>query len=171
MELYHNMDLNDGLHIPQLGSRYEARVELLTSPLGVPCTPPPWGRLSAIDLTHGTIRWQVPLGSAAGMMPIPLPGLAALGTPHAGGAIATGGGLVFIAATLDDAFRAFDIETGEMLWEHELPAGGQATPMTYTAAGRQFVVIAAGGHALYRTTPGDYVLGFALPRQSAAKED
>jgi glucose dehydrogenase len=164
--VYHAMDLNDGVRIPQVGVPYEAVMKLLASPLGVPCTQPPWGRLSAVDLANGTIRWQVPLGSATKMAPIPLPGLSSLGTPHAGGAIVTGGGLVFIAATLDDKFRAFDIDTGNVLWETDLPAGGQATPMTYMVDGRQFVVLAAGGHALYRTTPGDHVIAYALQAAS-----
>ncbi len=93
-------------------------------------------------------------------MPVPLP--LELGTPNAGGTIITGGGLAFIAASADDKFRAFDVETGEVLWTTLLPAGGQATPMTYAVDGQQYVVIAAGGHALFQTTPGDYVIAFAL---------
>jgi quinoprotein glucose dehydrogenase len=85
-----------------------------------------------------------------------------MGTPHAGGAIVTAGGLVFIAATADDKFRAYDIDNGEVLWKTKLPAGGQATPMTYSLNDRQYLVIAAGGHALYQTTPGDYVIAYSL---------
>jgi quinoprotein glucose dehydrogenase len=118
--------------------------------------------LTAIDLAAGTIRWQVALGTLAKMLPVPLP--LELGTPNAGGPLVTAGGLAFIAASIDDKFRAFDVESGRILWEANLPAGGQATPMTYAVDGRQFVVIAAGGHALYRSTPGDYVIAYSLPR-------
>ncbi|MGA2129807.1 MAG: PQQ-binding-like beta-propeller repeat protein, partial [Xanthobacteraceae bacterium] len=138
-----------------LGTPYAALRDVLLSPLGIPCNPPPWGSLAAVDLDAGTIRWQVPLGARAfGLI---------RGLPNQGGPIATAGGLVFIAAAMDDALRAFDIETGEEIWKAKLPAGGQATPMTYVVDGRQFVVIAAGGHARMGTTLGDAVVAFALP--------
>ena len=146
---------------PQLGTPYSVEYELLASPLGAPCSAPPWGRLTAIDLSSAEVVWQVPLGSLEKLLPIPL--ALQLGTPNAGGPLVTASGLVFIAATLDDKFRAFDIDTGEILWEATLPAGGQSTPMTYVNRGRQHIVIAAGGHALYKTTPGDYVVAYALP--------
>ncbi|MEM8660805.1 MAG: PQQ-binding-like beta-propeller repeat protein, partial [Pseudomonadota bacterium] len=136
----------------------------LTSPLGAPCTEPPWGRLSAVDLSSGEMLWQVPLGSIEMLaeqtigLPIPLE----MGTPMAGGPIVTKGGIAFIAATADDKFRAFDIETGTKLWETELPAGGQATPMTYSVNGTQYVVIMAGGHPYYGTTKGDHIVAFKL---------
>ena len=137
------------------GTPYAAERELLLSPLGVPCNPPPWGELGAVDLDAGTIRWQLPLGGAAlGLI---------RGAPNLGGPIVTAGGLVFIGAARDEYLRAFDVETGAELWKAKLPAGGQATPMTYVMGGRQFVVIAAGGHARLGTTLGDAVVAFALP--------
>lgn len=153
--------ISAGVRFPQRGAPYAVQTSMLVSPLGAPCTAPPWGRLTAVDLAKGTIRWQVALGSLEKLLPIPLP--LEMGTPAAGGAIVTAGGLVFIAGTLDDKFRAFDAGTGEVLWTAKLPAGGQATPMTYRANGRQYVVLAAGGHALYQSKPGDYVLAWALP--------
>jgi quinoprotein glucose dehydrogenase len=138
------------------GTPYAAQRDLLLSPLGVPCNPPPWGTLAAVDLDAGTIRWQVPLGSM-------MLGLVQ-GLPNLGGPIVTAGGLVFIAAARDEKLRAFDVESGAELWQAKLPAGGQATPMTYVAGGRQFVVIAAGGHVRMGTTLGDAVVAFALPQ-------
>ena len=134
--------------------------ELLLSPLGLPCNPPPWGMLTAVDLNTGTIRWESVLGTVRDLAPIPLP--LKWGTPNFGGPIVTAGGLVFIGAAMDDYLRAFDAESGAELWKARLPAGGQATPMTYVWQGRQYVVIAAGGHARAGTRLGDSLIAFAL---------
>lgn len=148
---------------PQQGTPYALRREPLLSPLGLPCTAPPWGTLAAIDLRRNTIRWQVVLGSTRDATPWYFP-RRDLGMPNMGGPIITAGGLAFVAAATDNYLRAFDIETGRALWRGRLPAGGQATPMSYEANGRQFVVIAAGGHGGLHTTRGDYVVAFALPQ-------
>lgn len=140
---------------------YTVRREALVSPLGFPCVAPPWGTLTAVDLRRNTIRWQVMLGSTRDSTPWFIPPRT-IGMPNLGGPVATAGGLVFIGAATDNYLRAFDTETGRELWKGRLPAGGQATPMTYEIAGRQFVVIAAGGNASLGTTPGDYVAAFAL---------
>ncbi len=147
----------------QEGTPYLVRHEVLLSPLGVPCTPPPWGTLLAVDLETGRKRWEVPFGTVRDMLPVPLPPIR-FGLPSMGGPIATASGLVFIGASMDDYLRAYHVETGEELWRARLPAGGQATPMTYRLDpdGPQFVVIAAGGHGTLRTTAGDHVLAFAL---------
>jgi quinoprotein glucose dehydrogenase len=108
-------------------------------------------------MVKGTIKWQVPLGDAPYLR-------VNWGVPNLGGALVTGAGLIFIAATFDDRFRAFETETGNLLWEVKLPAGGQASPMTYSVNGRQYIVIAAGGHGGAGTTRGDYVIAYALPR-------
>ncbi len=151
-----------GLEIsPQEGTPFGMRRVLLVSPLGLPCSPPPWGTLAAIDLGSGAIRWQVPLGTVRDIAPVPIPWRA--GTPNLGGPLVTASGLVFIGAAMDDYLRAFDVETGEELWTGRLPAGGQATPMTYRVGGRQYVVIAAGGHGRMTTTLGDALVAFALP--------
>jgi quinoprotein glucose dehydrogenase len=136
------------------GTPYIMRRRLLIGPAGLPCTPPPFGSLVAVNLSTGAIAWNVPLGTM-GDAP-------ALGSPNLGGPIITAGGIVFIGATLDSAFRGFDIETGRELWKAALPAGARATPMTYEAGGRQFVVIAAGGGGPFGT--GDAIIAFALPR-------
>jgi len=145
---------------PQRGTPYGMRRELVVSPLGLPCNPPPWGTLAAIDLRAGAIRWESVLGTVRDLAPAPLP--LKLGTPNLGGPVATGGGVLFIAAAMDDYLRAFDQRTGEELWKGRLPAGGQATPMTYAWRGRQYVVIAAGGSARMGTKLGDSIVAFAL---------
>ena len=147
---------------PQAGARYAMRRDVLRTRSGVLCNPPPWGTLTAVDLSNGSVRWQVPLGSIPRLAQVP--GSSAWGSPNLGGSIVTAGGLVFIAAAMDQYLRAFDIETGKELWKGALPAGGQATPMTYQGRdGKQYVVIAAGGHGRLGTTLGDYVVAFALP--------
>ena len=148
----------------QAGTPYAMRREPLLSPWGLPCTAPPWGTLVSVDLRRNRIVWQVPLGSTAGVGPWFAP-TRDFGMPNMGGPIATAGDLVFVGAAMDSYFRAFDIETGRELWKHRLPAGGQATPMTYRAGRdqRQFVVIAAGGHGVLNTPRGDYVIAFTLP--------
>ncbi|MEA3160299.1 MAG: quinoprotein glucose dehydrogenase [Gammaproteobacteria bacterium] len=140
----------------QEGTAYGMRRTAFTSGFGIPCVKPPWGMLTAVDMERGTIKWQIPLGD------IPYIHLN-LGMPAIGGPIVTASGLVFIGASLDDRFRAFDTDTGKLLWEVKLPAGGQATPMTYSIAGRQYVVIAAGGYK-GDSTRGDYLVAYALPR-------
>ncbi len=153
-----------GYLFPQSGSRYKVDTSFPVSSWGTPCTKPPWGGLSAIDLNAGTIKWDVPLGSIHLMTPLKLRFKWNLGTPVAGGPIITASGLIFVASTMDNMFRAFDLDTGEELWGIDLPAGGQSTPMTYVANGRQYVVLTAGGHPLYHTQTGDYVLAYALPQ-------
>lgn len=130
-------------------------------PQGYPAIKPPWGTLNAIDLNHGTFRWRAVLGE--------FPELTAKGIPQTGafslgGSIVTAGGLVFIGGTRDEKFRAFDKKNGRLLWEHKLDAGGYATPATFLADGRQFVIIAAGGGGKQNTPPGDEFVAFALPR-------
>jgi quinoprotein glucose dehydrogenase len=120
-----------------------------------PCVNPPWGALVALDLKRQKIRWEAPLGSIR-------PGLPP-GSPSLGGPIATAGGLVFTAAYMDTYLHAIDIETGQEVWKAELPASAQATPMTYSAGGKQYVVICAGGHGKLGTKQGDAVVAFALP--------
>jgi quinoprotein glucose dehydrogenase len=136
------------------GTPYAMRRRAFLSGLGIPCIKPPWGTLTAVDMVHGTIKWQVPLGES------PVVHLN-LGMPNLGGPVVTASGLVFIAASLDDRIRAFDSNTGKVLWQGKLPAGGQATPMTYSIGGRQYLVIAAGGYK-DSSTRGDYVIAYAL---------
>ena len=148
---------------PQLGTPYAMKREALLSPWGLPCNPPPWGTLAAVELASGKVRWEVPLGTTRDLAPIPI--AMKWGTPNMGGPIVTASGLVFIGAAMDNYLRAFDVETGKELWKGRLPAGGQATPMTYRLkeGGKQYVVIAAGGHNRMGTQLGDYVVAFALP--------
>lgn len=148
---------------PQAPARWAMKRELLLSPLGLPCNPPPWGMLTAVDLSSGTIKWESVLGTPRDLAPVPV--TFKWGTPNFGGPVVTAGGLVFIGAAMDDYLRAFDAESGHELWKGRLPAGGQATPMTYEWQGRQYVVIAAGGQARVGTRLGDFVIAYALPRE------
>lgn len=153
----------------QTGTPYAMRRAPLLSPSGAPCNPPPWGTLVAVDLFAGRTVWEVPLGSVVpggfkGLLArLFRPELRRSGSPNFGGPIVTAGGLVFTAASMDNHLRAFDAESGKELWKHELPASGQATPMTYRVDGRQYLVIAAGGHGKLGTKQGDYVVAFTLP--------
>lgn len=134
----------------------------LMSPSFTPCTKPPWNMLMAVDMVKGEIRWQMPFGKLDKLMPFPIP--LNFGTPTAGGPIVTAGGLIFIGATPDNRLHAYDVQTGELLWEHRAPTSAMATPMTYSVNGRQFVVFAAGGHSWYDAKGvDDYVLAYALP--------
>ena len=144
------------------GTDYGLEQGPLFSPFMMPCTAPPWAKLVAVDMAEGEILWEAPLGLVDKLSPIPVP--LRWGTPYAGGPIATGGGLVFIGATADERFRAYDTETGELLWEFEGPTSANATPMTYMAGGKQYVVVATGGHNwVYPYKKGDSVVAYSLP--------
>jgi quinoprotein glucose dehydrogenase len=137
------------------GAPYGLYRTFLFAPNKLPCNLPPWGTTEAVDLYTGRHVWDVPLGTfIEGKQ---------TGAINLGGPIITGGGLVFTAAAMDLYFHAFDSETGKELWRYQLPAGGQATPMTYTLNGKQYIVLAAGGHGKLGTKAGDYILAFALP--------
>lgn len=127
-------------------------------PDGYPAITPPWGTLNAIDLNTGEYLWRVPLGE---FPELTKKGLPITGTESYGGPLVTAGGLVFIAATKDERFRAFDKETGKVVWEYQLPAGGFATPMTYQMNGKQYIVLAVGG-VKNGHKPGGYYLAFSL---------
>ncbi len=130
---------------------------------GYPVVKPPWGTLNALDLNTGEYLWQVPLGHEKGFEDPEYP---VSGTENYGGPVITAGGVLFIAATKDEKFRAINMRTGEVLWETELPAGGYATPATYEVSGRQFVVIACGGGKM-GTASGATYMAFALPNKAS----
>jgi quinoprotein glucose dehydrogenase len=158
----HDMMAPTAEYGPQTGTPYGMIRDPLLSPLGVPCNPPPWGTIDAVDLATGAKRWETPLGSIPKLKDAA--GYRDWGSVNLGGAMVTGGGLVFAAGGLDESLHAFDVETGRELWSAQLPAGGNAMPMTYqTPRGHQFVLIAAGGHDRLHTTAGDFILAFALP--------
>ena len=133
---------------------------VFTDQHGVPAISPPWGTLNAIDLVKGDILWKVPLGEYPQLVS---KGIRNTGTMNFGGAVATAGGVIFIAATADEKIRAFESHSGRVLWEFQLPAGGYATPSVYMVGGKQYVAIAAGGSGKNATKSGDAIIAFALP--------
>ncbi|MEQ5841985.1 glucose/quinate/shikimate family membrane-bound PQQ-dependent dehydrogenase [Paraburkholderia acidicola] len=148
---------------PQYGVPYGVTINPFLSPLGLPCKQPAWGYISAINLKTNEIVWKKRIGTVRDSSPVPLP--FKMGMPMLGGPMVAAGGVAFIGATADNYIRAFNVNNGEQVWEARLPAGGQATPMSYSIDGRQYVVIAAGGHGSFGTKLGDYVIAYALPPQ------
>ncbi|ALM83862.1 hypothetical protein ASB57_13565 [Bordetella sp. N] len=152
--------------VPMDGTPYGVNRAMVVSPLGVPCTQPPFGTLTAIDMNTRQIAWQRSMGTVEQMGPLgiktglPMP----LGMPTLGGPVATASGLVFFTGTADYYLRAMDVATGEEIWKSPLPVGAQSTPLVYEQGGREFVVVTAGGA---RTTPerGDYIIAYALPQR------
>ena len=157
----------EGAGDPQSGSPYAINVNAgwRNDVTGMPCTRPPYGGIRAIDLETGETLWDRPLGTARRNGPFGIPSMLPfdIGTPNNGGSVVTASGLVFIAAATDNLFRAIDIETGETLWSAELPAGGQANPITYEVDGRQYVMVTAMGHHFMESGVGDEVMAWALP--------
>lgn len=152
----------DGEYASQTGAPYGMYRRFLQASSDLPCSPPPWGMLSAVDMKQGTIRWQVPIGSmqyfGGGHGPV-LPGSIGFGGP-----IVTASGLAFIGGVFDPYIRAFAVDTGKELWKAQLPASGNATPMTYSFAGRQYLVIAAGGNPkITEEALSDTLVAFSLP--------
>jgi quinoprotein glucose dehydrogenase len=145
------------------GAPFAIKLRPFTSPLGIPCQQPPWGAVAGVDLGAGRIAWRHRNGTVRDLSPIPLP--FRMGVPNLGGPLLTAGGVAFLSGTLDDYVRAYDSATGQELWRSRLPAGGQATPMTYEGAdGRQYLLVVAGGHGSLGTRAGDSVIAYALPK-------
>ena len=145
---------------PMPGTPYSTMTRAFVAPSGVPCTPPPWGTLTAIDMDSGKLRWQRPFGRTKRYkMTFPESwGSAAI----IGGPMVTGGGLIFMAASMDRKFRALDVKTGEELWQAKLPYAGMAVPMSYMTGGKQYIVIAAGGNRRAFTEEGDAIVAYTL---------
>ncbi|MBO9354788.1 membrane-bound PQQ-dependent dehydrogenase, glucose/quinate/shikimate family [Bordetella petrii] len=149
---------------PMYGAPYGVELNPFLSPLGLPCKAPAWGYVAGVDLQSNRVVWKKRIGTIRDSLPqlFQLPPLK-IGVPGLGGPISTAGNLMFVAATQDNYLRAFGVSNGELLWEGRLPAGGQATPMTYAIDGKQYVVIMAGGHGSFGTKMGDYLVAYALP--------
>lgn len=144
------------------GAPYGVYMGPFLGPLGIPCQAPPWGYVTGVDLKAGKIAYKHKNGTVYDMTPLPLP--FKLGVPGIGGPMLTRGGVAFLGAAVDNYLRAYDVTNGRELWRARLPAGGQATPMTFAAAsGKQYVVMVAGGHGSVGTKPGDYVIAYTLP--------
>lgn len=143
------------------GAPYGVFMGPFLGPLGIPCQAPPWGYVAGADLATGKIAYKHKNGTVMDMTPLPLP--FKVGVPGIGGPMLTKGGVAFLGAAVDNYIRAYDVTSGRQLWEGRLPAGGQATPMTYTVGDKQYVLIVAGGHGSVGTKPGDYVIAYTLP--------
>ena len=152
-----------GKAVPLHGTPYHLEQGPVMSPMFTPCFAPPFTKLVAVDLQQGAIKWEVTLGTLDKLMPIPLP--IKWGAPSFGGPIVTAGGIVFIGATADSRIRAFNINTGEELWQDELPTGAFSHPMTYVIDGEQYLVVASGGHPFVFRFPGDSLTAFKLPKE------
>ncbi|MBX3480739.1 MAG: membrane-bound PQQ-dependent dehydrogenase, glucose/quinate/shikimate family [Caulobacter sp.] len=156
----------EGAGDPQVGVPYGIQVNAgWRMPFtGLLCKAPPYGGIRAIDIRTGKTLWDRPLGTARKNGPFGIPSMLPvnIGTPNNGGSVVTAGGLIFIAAATDDLIRAIDIRTGKTVWQDTLPAGGQATPMTYSVGGKQYLVIMAGGHHFMETPIGDELVAYAL---------
>jgi len=154
---------------PMLNTPYGAYGTPFLSPLGVPCTTPPWGFIGAVDLSTGKLIWSKPLGSARDTGPLGIPSMlpVTIGTPLTGGSVTTRGGLIFVGAAAENTLRALDVRTGRELWQARLPGGANASPTTYISprSGRQFVVIAAGGNKAIKTKLANKIVAFSLPRR------
>ncbi|WP_446918006.1 glucose/quinate/shikimate family membrane-bound PQQ-dependent dehydrogenase [Klebsiella pneumoniae] len=150
---------------PQYGVPYGVTLNPFLSPFGLPCKQPAWGYISALDLKTNEVVWKKRIGTPQDSLPFPMPVKLpfTMGMPMLGGPISTAGNVLFIGATADNYLRAYNMSNGEKLWEARLPAGGQATPMTYEVNGKQYVVISAGGHGSFGTKMGDYIVAYALP--------
>lgn len=165
IELFDGKSQGKGMN-PMKNTPFAAIVGPFLSPLGIPCNSPPWGTLTAVDLSSGKAIWSQPLGTGRDSGPLGIRSHLPLtmGVPNIGGSVATRSGLVFIGAAADGMLRAFDIRTGERRWESRLPGGGQATPMTYqTSDGRQYVVISAGGKLSMKARQSTKLVAYALP--------
>jgi quinoprotein glucose dehydrogenase len=144
------------------GAPYGVFMGPFLGPLGIPCQTPPWGYVAGVDLRTGKTVYKHRNGTIRDMAPVPLP--LKVGVPGIGGPMITAGGVAFLGAAVDDYLRAYDLTSGKVLWEARLPAGGQATPMSYTVGDQQFVLMVAGGHGSIGTKPGDYVIAYTLPK-------
>jgi quinoprotein glucose dehydrogenase len=157
----------------QANTAYAADITAFLSPLGAPCNEPPYGMITAVDLITHKVVWSKPLGTARDSGPLGIPSMLPLrmGAPIAGGSLTTRGGLVFVAASQERTLRAFNAGTGKELWSSRLPAGGQASPMSYWSnrSKRQFVVIAAGGNVALQSKTGDSIVAYALSNDSKAR--
>lgn len=143
------------------GAPYAVSLKPFLSPLGLPCQQPPWGYVAGLNLRSGEVAWKHRNGTVRDQSPLPLP--FKMGVPDLGGPIVTAGGVAFMSGTIDYYVRAYDVTSGEQLWEERLPAGGQATPMTYLdSQGRQRLLVVAGGHGSLGTKAGDAIIAYGL---------